>query len=87
MSTATTSSIPTDNLAYVSNNYGPDITRGPRPGTYTYTMPKAFFFRLPSGLDPGAKVPPLMITAAQAQALRNGSAEVGADGPSPISDG
>jgi hypothetical protein len=70
---------PTDNLAYVSSNYSPDITRGPRPGTYTYTMPEALFFRLPSGLDPGAKVPPLMITAAQARALRNGSAEVGAD--------
>ncbi len=70
---------PTRHVVYDSSNYGPDITPGARPGTYTYTMPHAVWFRLPSVTTPPGSPdmpPPLTITAQQAQALRNGLAEV-----------
>ncbi|MDQ6807679.1 MAG: hypothetical protein M3065_22635 [Actinomycetota bacterium] len=70
---------PIHHIAYDSSNYGPDITPGTRPGTYVYTMPRhAMFFRLPSVVTPPGPdaPPPLTITAKQAQALRDGRAEV-----------
>jgi hypothetical protein len=70
---------PIRHIAYDSSNYGPDITPGPRPGTYIYTLPQhAMFFRLPSSMTPPGPdaPPPLTITAEQARQLRSGSAEV-----------
>ncbi len=69
---------PTTNTVYISSQYGPDITRGAKPGTFIYTQPK-----LP-GAPPGSaaaqenahRPPPLTITAAQARALRNGTSQV-----------
>jgi len=66
---------PIKNVVYDSSNYGPDISPGPRAGTYVYTYPThALFFRLPS--EALAPAPPLTITATQARQLRDGSAEV-----------
>lgn len=70
---------PIGNVVYESSNYGPDISASTSPGTYVYTMPHAIWFRLPSVMTPPGSPdmpPPLTITAEQARALRNGSAEV-----------
>jgi hypothetical protein len=63
---------PRSNTVYISSQFGSDITKGPRPGTYLYTLPKDFY---PPGTT-GPVPPPLTITAAQATALRNGTAHV-----------
>jgi hypothetical protein len=63
---------PKRNTVYVSSQFGSDITKGPRPGTYIYTLPKDFY---PPGTS-GPMPPPLTITAAQAAALRDGTAHV-----------
>jgi hypothetical protein len=56
------------NTIYISSNYGPDITNGPRPGTYLYTPLKP-----PAGPSATVSPKPLTLTAAQATALRSGS--------------
>src|SRR6202034_4201837 len=55
-----------------SSQFGSDITKGPRPDTYIYTLPKNFF---PGGVS-GPVTPPLTLTAAQANGLRDGTADV-----------
>jgi hypothetical protein len=63
---------PKNDTVYISSQFGSDIIKGPRPGTYIYTLPKDFY---PAGTS-GPVPPPLTITAAQANALRNGTAHV-----------
>ena len=69
---------PANNTVYISTNYGADITAGKRPGTYVYTLPKTP--NAPAGsaaAEQNAHMPPpLTITAAQANALRDGTAMV-----------
>jgi hypothetical protein len=61
---------PKNDTIYITSLFGPDITKGSRPGTDTYTLPK-YPFR------PGVSAPsPLTITAAQANALRDGTDDV-----------
>jgi len=61
---------PKNDTIYISSRFGPDITKGPRPGTYLYTLPK---YPFPPGVS---GPPPLTITAAQANALRDGTDDV-----------
>jgi len=63
---------PKNATVYISSQFGSDITKGQRPGTYIYTLPKTFF---PPGVS-GPVTPQLTITAAQAKALRDGTADV-----------
>jgi hypothetical protein len=56
------------NTIYISSVYGPDITKGPRPGTYVYTP-----LEPPTGPSATVSPKPLTLTAVQATALRNGS--------------
>jgi hypothetical protein len=70
---------PKSNTVYISSQYGADITRGRRPGMFVYTLPKTP--NAPAGsaaAEMNAHMPPpLRITAAQAKALRDGTASVG----------
>lgn len=61
-----------NDTVYISSQFGSDITKGPRPGSYIYTLPKTFY---PPGVS-GPVTPPLTITAAQANALRDGTAHI-----------
>jgi hypothetical protein len=63
---------PSNDTVYISSQFGSDITRGPRPGTYVYTLPRDFY---PAGTS-GPMPPPLAIAAVQAGALRDGTAHV-----------
>jgi hypothetical protein len=63
---------PKNDTVYMSSQFGSDITKGPRPGSYIYTLPKTFY---PPGAS-GPVTPPLTITGAQANALRDGTAHV-----------
>lgn len=69
---------PANNTVYVASNYGADITAGSRPGTFVYTLPKTPHAPPQSAAALlNAHMPPrLTITAAQAKALRDGTAEV-----------
>lgn len=66
---------PIDHTVYVASNYGSDITRGAGAGTYVYRLPdpRRPLPRQPSG-PPNAT---LTLTAQQARALRDGTADVG----------
>ena len=70
--------VPRNNTVYLTSQYGHAITRGPRPGTFVYTEPKVA--NAPAGsaaADANAHMPaPLTITAAEARALRDGTASV-----------
>jgi hypothetical protein len=70
---------PKRNTVYISSQYGADMKPGPRPGTFIYTLPK--IPNAPAGsaaAEQNAHMPPpLTITAAQARALRDGTAAVG----------
>lgn len=63
---------PKNDAVYISSQFGSDITKGLRPGSYMYTLPKTFY---PPGVS-GPVTPPLTITAAQANALRDGTAHI-----------
>lgn len=69
---------PKGNTVYISSHFGADITPGKRPGTLIYTLPK--IPHAPAGtaaaLQNAHMPPPLTITPAQAEALRDGTAEV-----------
>jgi hypothetical protein len=69
---------PKRNTVYISSQFGADITPGRRSGTFIYTLPK--IRNAPAGsaaADQNAHMPPpLTITAAQARALRDGTAAV-----------
>jgi hypothetical protein len=69
---------PANNTVYISSDYGADISAGKRPGTFVYTLPKSP--NAPAGsaaAEQNAHMPPpLTITAAQANALRDGTAMV-----------
>lgn len=68
---------PTTNTVYISSQFGSDITTGAKPGTF-YKQPKL------QGARPGSvaaqqnahRPPPLTISAAQARALRDGTAQI-----------
>lgn len=70
--------VPKDNTVYLTSHYGHCITKGPRPGMFIYTEPK--IANAPAGsaaADANAHIPaPLTITAAEARALRDGTASV-----------
>ncbi len=69
---------PKSDTVYISSHYGADITRGRRPGTFVYTLPKTP--HAPPGTGAAQlnahMPPPLTITAAQAQALRDGTGAI-----------
>jgi hypothetical protein len=69
---------PANNTVYIASHYGADITPGKRPGTFIYALPKTT--NAPAGsaaAEQNAHMPPpLTITAAQAKALRDGTASV-----------
>jgi hypothetical protein len=69
---------PKRNTVYISSQYGADIKPGPRPGTFVLTLPKPP--KAPAGSAAAQQnahmPPPLTITAAQARALRDGTAAV-----------
>ena len=77
---------PSNHTVYIDSDYGADITAGPRPGTFVFTLPKT------PNAPPGSAAaemnahmpPPLTITAAQAQALRDGTAMIGGGNPLTI---
>jgi hypothetical protein len=67
---------PANNTVYISSEYGADITTGARPGTYVLKLPKLADAPPGTGAaEYNAHLPlPFPITAAQAQALRDGTA-------------
>lgn len=69
---------PANNTVYISSQYGADITAAKRPGTYIYTLPKILSAPAGSGAaDQNAHMPPpVEISAADAKALRDGTAAV-----------
>jgi hypothetical protein len=69
---------PGTNTVYISSQFGADITPGRRAGTFVYTLPKVSHAPPRSAAaDLNAHMPPpLTITAAQAKALREGTAGV-----------
>ena len=70
--------VPQDNTVYLTSQYGHSINKGPRLGAFVYTQPR--IANAPAGsaaAEINAHRPaPLTITAAQARALRNGTATV-----------
>jgi hypothetical protein len=69
---------PANNTVYISSDYGSDIRAGATPGTFVFTLPKVQWAppRSAAGQLNSHLPPPLTITAAQARALRNGTAQV-----------
>jgi hypothetical protein len=76
---------PRSNTVYIASAYGSNITRGPRPGTYRYRLPKTQGAPAASAAgELNAHLPaPLTITANQAHALLDGTAMVQVDGATP----
>lgn len=69
---------PRTNTVYAFSDYAHDITPGARAGTFVYRLPsrRPLFWSQPILDDPNASVPPLTLTARQADGLRDGSARV-----------